>query len=124
MIILLLPASHTVSEFLEYPDFSVCALYKRLLIGCAFITTDGYITYVAVHPDWREAGVASFMLFHLVHMVPDRDITLHVSATNNAMLLYQRFGFKAEEFVTNFYDRYLPKQSTLCRHAFYMRLRQ
>jgi ribosomal protein S18 acetylase RimI-like enzyme len=51
-------------------------------------------------------------------------VTLHVSATNPAMLLYQGFGFKAEEFIINFYDKYLPPESRMCKHAFLMRLRK
>ena len=53
-----------------------------------------------------------------------KDVTLHVSATNSAMLLYQRFGFKAEEFLINFYDKYLPSDSPVCKHAFLLRLRR
>jgi cysteine-rich protein 2-binding protein len=56
--------------------------------------------------------------------VPNKDMTLHVSATNAAMVLYQQFGFRTEEFVLDFYDRYLPDDSPMCKHAFLMRLRQ
>lgn len=52
-----------------------------------------------------------------------KDITLHVSATNPAMVLYQNFGFKSEEFVKDFYDKYLPFDSKECSHAIFMRLR-
>ncbi len=54
----------------------------------------------------------------------NKDITLHVSATNQAMILYQRFGFKPEQFLQNFYDKYLPDDSKHCRHAFFLRLRR
>jgi len=57
-----------VREFLEYPDYSICALYKKLIIGCGFVTPEGYITYIAVHPGWRNCGIASFMLFHLTQI--------------------------------------------------------
>jgi len=53
-----------------------------------------------------------------------KDVTLHVSASNPAMLLYQKFGFKAEELVLDFYDKYLPAESTECRHAYFLRLRR
>ena len=52
----------------------------------------------------------------------DKDITLHVSASNPAVILYQKFGFKVEEFLKDFYDKYLPVDSTDCKHAMYMRL--
>lgn len=53
-----------------------------------------------------------------------KDVTLHVSASNAAMLLYQRFGFKAEEYILDFYDKYYPADSAECRHAFFLRLRR
>lgn len=53
-----------------------------------------------------------------------KDVTLHVSASNPAMLLYQKFGFKAEEYILDFYDKYYPVDSTECRHAFFLRLRR
>lgn len=53
-----------------------------------------------------------------------KDVTLHVSASNPAMLLYQKFGFKAEEYILDFYDKYYPVDSKECRHAFFLRLRR
>lgn len=52
-----------------------------------------------------------------------RDITLHVSANNPAMILYQKFGFKIEEFVQNFYVNYIPVNSEMSKHALFIRLR-
>lgn len=53
-----------------------------------------------------------------------KDITLHVSATNSAMILYQKFGFKPEEFLLDFYNKYMPEDSKECKHAFFLRLRR
>lgn len=53
-----------------------------------------------------------------------KDVTLHVSATNSAMLMYQKFGFKPEEFILDFYDKYYPEDSKECKHAFFLRLRR
>ena len=53
-----------------------------------------------------------------------KDVTLHVSATNSAMLLYQKFGFKPEEFILDFYDKYYPADTQECKHAFFLRLRR
>lgn len=53
-----------------------------------------------------------------------KDVTLHVSVTNPAVLLYQKFGFKAEELCLDFYDKYFPVDSKECKHAFFMRLRR
>lgn len=113
-----------MAEALDYPDFSVVATYKRLVIGCAFMTPGAYISYLLVHPDWQGAGIATFMLYHLMQTCLGKDITLHVSATNPAMLLYQRFGFKPEEFMVGFYDKYMPEDSKECRNAFLLRQRR
>lgn len=51
-----------------------------------------------------------------------KDVTLHVSATNSAALLYQKFGFKVEELILDFYDKYFPADSKECKHAMFLRL--
>lgn len=40
------------------------------------------------------------------------------------MILYQKFGFKPEEFIADFYDKYYPDDSVECKHAFLLRLRR
>ena len=62
-----------VSECLSYPDFSVVALYKKLVIGCGFLVPDvgfneAYISFMAVRPGWQRSGVATFMLYHLIQV--------------------------------------------------------
>ncbi|KAG1175126.1 hypothetical protein G6F70_004380 [Rhizopus microsporus] len=94
-----------VSESLLFPEYSIVCLYKRRVIGCAFMTPEAYITYIAVDPGWGNAGIGQFMLYHLFQTAISKDVTLHVSANNTAMLLYQKFGFKPEEFIVNFYDK-------------------
>ncbi|XP_055371862.1 cysteine-rich protein 2-binding protein [Condylostylus longicornis] len=118
-----------MSECLAYPDFSVVALYKKLIVGCAFMVPDvsyneAYISYMAVRPHWQRSGIASFMLYHLTQTCMGKDITLHVSASNPAICLYQKFGFKIEELVLDFYEKYLPIESSQSRHAFFLRLRR
>lgn len=51
-----------------------------------------------------------------------KDITLHVAIDNPAIFLYQKFGFKVEEVVLNFYDTYLREDSNQCKHAYFLRL--
>jgi len=99
-------------------------MYKRLIIGCGFMTPEAYITYIAVAPGWEKSGIGQFMLYHLIQTNIGKDVTLHVSANNPAMILYQKFGFKPEEFIVNFYDKYLPDGSLECKNAFFVRLRQ
>ncbi|CAG8447732.1 9962_t:CDS:10 [Ambispora leptoticha] len=108
-----------VTENLLFPDYSVVALYKRLVIGCAFMTPESYITYVAVASGWQKSGIGKFMLYHIIQNNNGKDITLHVSANNPAMA-----SFKPEEFIVNFYDKYLPPGSFECKNAFFVRLRQ
>ncbi|KAF8605801.1 hypothetical protein BDV93DRAFT_521165 [Ceratobasidium sp. AG-I] len=110
----------------EPKQCSVVALYKQLVVGCAFLseTMDPYVTYITVRAGWESAGIATFMLYHLIKTNPNHDISLHVSATNPAMLLYNKFGFKAEEFVVGFYDDYLDSQTRLCKNALRLRYRR
>ncbi|KAI9101179.1 hypothetical protein DFS34DRAFT_613420 [Phlyctochytrium arcticum] len=112
------------SENLFHPDFTIVALYKRVVVGCAFMTPEGYISYIAVKAGWGGAGIGRFMLFHLMQVAAGKDITLHVSANNRAMILYQRFGFKPEQFIVGFYEKYLPAESKECKNAFFIRLRR
>ncbi|CAG8679338.1 1746_t:CDS:2, partial [Paraglomus brasilianum] len=113
-----------VGENLQYPEFSIIALYKRLVIGCGFVTPAGYVTYLAVSAGWEKSGIGKFMLYWLIQKCKGKkDVTLHVSANNNAMILYQTFGFKPEEFIVNFYDKYLPDSSWECKNAFFVRCR-
>ncbi|KAK0497364.1 hypothetical protein EDD18DRAFT_151449 [Armillaria luteobubalina] len=116
-----------VSDSLDYwPErCTVVAMYKRLVIGIAIISSprETYITFLAVKPGWDNAQIATSMLYHLIQLNPHKDITLHVSANNPAMLLYNRFGFKAEEFTVGFYEAYLDPQSRSSTNAFRLRLR-
>ena len=88
------------------------------------MTGEGQISYIAVAPGWESCGIGKTMLYFLICAGAGMDILLHVSANNPAMIVYQRFCFKAEEFIVNFYDKYLPKDSSACKNAFIMRLRR
>ncbi|KAL0278958.1 UNVERIFIED_CONTAM: hypothetical protein PYX00_000622 [Menopon gallinae] len=116
-----------LTECLQYPDFSCVVLYKKLIVAFAFLVPDvtcneAYVSFIFTRPEWRRAGIGTFMLYHLIQTCMGRDITLHVSATNPALLLYQKFGFKVEEFVQDFYEKYLPIDSNECKHALFLRL--
>ncbi|MEQ2163562.1 hypothetical protein GOODEAATRI_031462, partial [Goodea atripinnis] len=104
-----------LSECLQYPDFSVVVLYKKVVVGFGFMVPDQSPENMWKHLDVSAAVVQTCM---------GKDVTLHVSASNPAMLLYQKFGFKAEEYILDFYDKYYPVDSSECRHAFYLRLRR
>jgi len=80
-------------------------MYKRLVVGCAILSSpvETYITYLTVRAGWENAQIATYvhfsmiskslkrsrhsaMLFHLIDRNPNKDITLHVSANNPAMV--------------------------------------
>ncbi|XP_057289590.1 cysteine-rich protein 2-binding protein-like [Hydractinia symbiolongicarpus] len=118
-----------VTECLNYPEFSCVVLYGRLLIGFAFMVPDvsyneAYISFILVHPDWQRAGIATNMIYHLIQTCMGKDVTLHVSPSNPSMMLYHKFGFKAEELILDFYQKYLPEDSKTCKHAFLLRLQR
>ncbi|ORZ37844.1 hypothetical protein BCR44DRAFT_1497850 [Catenaria anguillulae PL171] len=87
---------HRCGEYLSYPEVTVVATYGQLVIGCALATPDGYLA----------------------------DVTLHVSANNPAMIMYQKMGFKPEEFIVGFYDKYYPEEGEQSKHALFVRLRK
>ncbi|XP_011502622.1 PREDICTED: cysteine-rich protein 2-binding protein [Ceratosolen solmsi marchali] len=116
-----------LTECLQYPDFTCVVLYKKVVVGFAIMVPDvgyneAYISFLLVRPEWRRAGIGRFILYHLVQTCMGKDITLHVSATNTALILYQKFGFKQEEFVQDFYEKYIPPSSKESKHALFLRL--
>ncbi|KAI0339431.1 hypothetical protein BDW22DRAFT_1409067 [Trametopsis cervina] len=117
-----------VSDSLQYsPErCTVIAIYKKLVVGVALLSSpqETYITYLAVRPGWDNAQIATSMLYHLITLNPYKDIILHVSINNPAVLLYNRFGFKAEEFIVGFYEDYLDSKSRASKNAFRLRLRR
>ncbi|CAG2068349.1 unnamed protein product [Timema podura] len=62
-----------LTECLEYPDFSCVVLYKKLVVGFALMVPDvgyneAYISFLLTRPQWRRAGIATFMLYHLIQV--------------------------------------------------------
>ena len=118
-----------LSECLQYPDFTCVVLYGNLVIGCALMTPDvkvneAYISFLAVHPDFQQAHIGKVMLYHLIQSCMGKDVTLHVSVNNPAMILYQKIGFKAERYCLDFYEHYYPSAHHMSKHAYYMRLKR
>ncbi|KAJ0182821.1 hypothetical protein K1T71_002190 [Dendrolimus kikuchii] len=116
-----------VTEALQYPEFSCVVTYKKVVIACAFLVPDAglntaYISFILTRPEWRNARIASFMLYHLLQTCTGKDVTLHVSPTNSAIFLYQKFGFKVEEMIQDFYEKYYDMDYKGCRHALFLRL--
>jgi ribosomal protein S18 acetylase RimI-like enzyme len=116
-----------VTDALEYPDYTMLALYRHAVVACAFLTPDGYLSYLHVRPDFQGHKISEKLLSLLLPIVsPRKDITLHVSVSNaSAILLYQRFGFKPEEFIVSFYEKYYPHEcEENSKNAFFMRLKR
>lgn len=62
-----------LTECLEYPDYSCVVNYRKLIVGFAFLVPDvkfneSYISFIFVRPGWRNAGLAKFMLYHLIQV--------------------------------------------------------
>ncbi|CAG9853603.1 unnamed protein product [Phyllotreta striolata] len=116
-----------LGETLLYPDFSCVVLYKRLIVGFAFLVpdvshTETYLSFIFTRPYWRKCGIAKFMIYHLIQTSMGKDVTLHVSMNNPVLLLYQKFGFKVENVVLGFYDKYLREDVGESKNAFFCRL--
>ncbi|ERL91327.1 hypothetical protein D910_08659 [Dendroctonus ponderosae] len=116
-----------MTDSLQCPDYSCVVLYKRLVVGFAFLVpdvkhTENYISFVFTRPGWRNCGIGKFMIYHLIQTSLGKDITLHVSITNPALFLYQKFGFKVENVILDFYDKYFRDDVKDTKHAFLCRL--
>ncbi|XP_044746331.1 cysteine-rich protein 2-binding protein [Coccinella septempunctata] len=115
-----------LTDTLQYPDFSCVVVYRRLIVGFAFLVpnvshTENYISFIFTRPGWRNVGIATFMLYHLIQTSQGKDILLHVSINNPAFFLYQKFGFKVEKIVLDFYDKYIRDDVKESKHAFLCR---
>ena len=63
-------------------------MYKKLIIGFAFMVPDvnhdeAYISFIYTHPEWRGAGIASIMLYHLIQVL----YTLHTKSSHKHLFL-------------------------------------
>jgi len=65
------------------------------------------------------------MLYSLIQNFPEKEISLHVSTENVAVILFQKFGFRQEEYIIDFYRKYIPAEQYIhssFKNAFCMRL--
>lgn len=75
-----------VTDSLFYPEFSVVALYKNLVIGFGFMvpdisTNENYITFLFTRPYWTNCGIGKFMIYHLIQVLykKQRNICLYLN---------------------------------------------
>jgi ribosomal-protein-alanine N-acetyltransferase len=83
---------------------------KDLLIGYAglwVVLDEGHITNIAVHPEWRGAGVATMLITELLKTARGKGanrFTLEVRVNNEpAISLYKKFGFRVEGYRKKYY---------------------
>ena len=97
--------------------FFVAVKNKEVLgyIGISCILDEGYITNIAVFPEYRNQGVGTALLNRVFSLASDSGlsfVSLEVRVSNlNAISLYEKLGFKTEGRRKNFYDK--PKEDAL-----------
>lgn len=100
-----------LSECLQYPDFSVVVLYKKVVVGFGFMVPDvkyseAYISFLLVHPEWRRAGIGTFMIYHLIQVTPQRVFVAAVAANShqraNSLCLLINLLFVSKKGVKHF----------------------
>jgi ribosomal-protein-alanine N-acetyltransferase len=76
-------------------------------IGISAVCGEGYITNVAVLPEFRRMGIASQLLERVFEFAKEKDlefVSLEVRESNSgATALYEQYGFKREGLRKNFY---------------------
>lgn len=83
--------------------------------GLFVIADEGYVTNVAVHPDYRRIGIASSLLEVFLRFAEGNDLallTLEVRASNyGAIALYGHYGFRSMGRKPNYYAD--PKEDAI-----------
>ncbi|KAL1461421.1 hypothetical protein WDU94_013321 [Cyamophila willieti] len=120
----------SMEECILYPEFTVVALCKKLVVGLGAMIpnpskhNETYITFLATRNHWENAGIGSFMLYHLIATCQSTHITLHCSVSRyKALNLYFKFGFKVQCVVLNFYKPYLSAHPNpdMSPHAYFLK---
>lgn len=78
-------------------------------VGLMYVLDEGYISNVAVHPDWRRQGVADALLTGLEERAKKlmlSFLTLEVRESNApAIALYEKHGYRAVGRRRNYYEK-------------------
>lgn len=89
----------------------VVALENNKVIGYGgmwHVVTEGHITNVAVHKDYRQKGVGNDIIKKMIEIAKEREmigLTLEVRKSNSAALgLYKKNGFKPEGIRREYYE--------------------
>ncbi len=106
----------------ERHEFLVAEAGEEVLgyVGMLFVLDEGYISNVAVAPDYRRRGVASALIRALLARAAERElsfVTLEVRENNvPAIALYEGFGFVPVGRRKNYYDA--PKEDAILMTCF------
>jgi len=89
-------------------------------VGMMYVLDEGYISNVAVNPNFRRKGLADALINTLEEKSRDKDISfisLEVRESNQAaILLYEKHGFVPVGRRKNYYD--LPREDAIIMTKF------
>lgn len=94
----------------KFARYIVCKDGDKVIgfIGAWLIASEGQITNLAVHPDYRKKGIGKKLMKSLISSLKDEGcnaITLEVRESNTiAKSLYKSLGFLSEGIRKNFYE--------------------
>ena len=90
-------------------------------VGMMCVLDEGYISNVAVHPDFRRLGIGDRLIDRLLALARVRSlafVTLEVRAGNEAAIaLYQKHGFVPVGRRKNYYS--LPREDAILMTKFF-----
>ena len=90
-------------------------------VGMMYVLDEGYISNVAVSPDYRRQGIADALIERLREISEALGlsfVTLEVRAGNvPAIALYEKHGFRRVGLRRNYYER--PKEDALIMTKFF-----
>lgn len=90
-------------------------------VGMMFVLDEGYISNIAVSPDFRRQGVADALIAELERRCADKRLsfmTLEVRESNYpAIALYSKHGFSAVGVRPNYYEK--PRENALLMTKFF-----
>ncbi len=96
----------TINTFARY----FCAKSNETVIGYAGmwkVFDEGHITNIAVHPEFRNTGIGSLLMEHLIQAAKGEDITsmtLEVRKGNSAAIrLYEKYNFSVQGVRRGYY---------------------
>lgn len=89
-------------------------------IGLMYVLDEGYISNIAVSPDWRRRGVGDMLIDELIIRAKEKElsfVTLEVRESNLAAIgLYKKHGFSEVGRRRNYYEQ--PRENAILMTRF------